>query len=267
LPKAPAQDRRTEGRIVGEQLAHDLAIAPGPIRFVSRDMVYLLGEARLARMALEQDGDAQANQERYRRILSLIGTMVERLRLSWRLFDQDGADLIEIWMVRELAGSEAASWLGPEVYGRLVRAVSDDTARNAARRRALVISWAAYRADRDALNGLIGGYAWRGDEASVLCQVSVLLRRQDADYLVWRMLQRLEGSEPATGDEQTRELARYWGVPEFHYGLGPRGEFMRADKPAEFAMPVGGFFRSAPGSQWHAGWERAARELADGRDD
>ncbi|HPM80811.1 MAG TPA: hypothetical protein PLF81_08925 [Candidatus Anammoximicrobium sp.] len=263
LPKAPAQDRRAEGRIVCEQLAHDLAIAPGPIRFVPHVMVYLLGEARLARMALEQDGDAQANRERYRRILSLIGTMVERLRLSWRLFDQDGADLIEIWMVRELAGSEAASWLEPEVYGRLVRAVSDDAARNAARRRALVMSWAAYRSHPDALNGPLGGYAWRGDETSILCRVSTLLRRRDADYLTWRMLQRLEECEPATGVQRTRELARHWGVPELYYGLGPGGEFLRADKPAEFAMPVEGFFRNAPGSQWHAGWERAARELAD----
>ncbi len=263
LPKAPAQDRRTEGRIVCEQLAHDLAIALGPIRFVPRVMVYLLGEARLARMALEQDGESQADRQRYRRVLSLIGTMVERLRLSWRLLDQDGADLIEIFLVRELAGSEVASWLGPEVYGRLVRALSDDAARNAARRRALVMSWAAYRSHPDALNEPLGGYAWRGDETSILCRVSTFLRRRDADYLTWRMLQRLEGSEPATGVERTRELARYWGVPELYYGLGPGGETMRADKPAEFAMPVEGFFRSAPGSQWHAGWERAARELAD----
>jgi len=266
LPKAPARDRRAEGRIVCEQLAHDLAVAPGPIRFVPREMVYLLGEARLARMTLDQDGDAQADRERYRRILSLIGTMVERLRLSWRIFDQDGADLVEIWLVRELAGSEAGSWLGPELYARLVRAVSDDAARNAARRRALVMSWAAYPSGHDALNGLLGGYAWRGDETSILCRVSPFLRRRGADYLTWRMLQRLEGSEPATDVERTQELARYWGVPELHYGLGPGGETMRADEPAAFAMPVKGFFRSAPGSQWHAGWEQRARELADSLD-
>ncbi len=267
LPKAPAQNRRTEGRIVCEQLAHDLAIAPGPIRFVPRVMVYLLGEARLARMALEQDGDAEADRQRYRRVVSLIETVVERFRLSWRLLDQDGADLIEIWLVRELAGSEVASWLGREVYERSVRALGDDTARNAARRRALVMSWAAYRSHPDALNGPLGGYAWRGEGTSILCRVSTFLRRRDADYLAWRMLQRLEGSEPATDVERTRELARYWGVPELHYGLGPGSDTIQGDKLAAFAMPGEGSLRSAPGSQWHASWERAARELADRLDD
>ena len=112
LPDPPAQTRRQEGQMVCEQLEHDLAIDPGPIRFVPRVMVYLLGEARLARMALEQDGDAEANRERYRRTLALIGTMVERLRLSWRMFDQDGADLTEIWLVNELASGSSRSVVG-----------------------------------------------------------------------------------------------------------------------------------------------------------
>ena len=77
------------------------------------------------------------------------------------------------------------------------------------------------------------------------------------------MLQRLERTDSAESVQETQELARYWGVPELHYGLGLGGEFLRPDKPADFAMPVEGFFRTAPGSQWHAGWERMARELAD----
>jgi hypothetical protein len=262
----PPANRRAEGRIACEQLEHDLSLAPGPIRFVPRVLVYLLGEARLARMALEQDADLESNRERYRRTLALIGTLVERMRLSWRLVDQDGADLVEIWLVNELGATQAESRLGPEVYGRLVRAVSDDTGRDAARRRAVVMSWAAHRKQSHAPEALIGGYAWRGDETSILFRVNPFLRRRAADYLTWRMLERLERSEPAKSVERTKELARYWGVPELHYGLVPGGEYLRANKPADFALPVEGFFRSAPGSQWHAGWERAARELADNLD-
>ncbi len=219
-------------------------------------MVYLLGEARLARMGLEGNGDAETNRERYRRTLTLIGTMVDRLRLSWRIFDQDGADLVEIWLVNELTRPQAASWLGPELYGRLVRAVSDDAGRDAARRRAVVTSWAAYRSRPNAPESWLGGYAWLGNVNSVLYKANPFFRRRAADYLSWRMLQRLERSQPADSVERTKELARYWGVPELHYGLGPGGQYLRADDPAVFAMPVDVFFRSAPGSQWHAGWEQ-----------
>ena len=145
LPAGTRSNRRLEAQIVCTQLEHDLSVDPGPIRFMPRAMVYLLGEARLARLALEQDGDAEADRERYRRTLSLIGVMVDRMRLSWRIFDQDGADLIEIWLVEELAGSQARSWLGSELFGRLVRAVSDGPARQAARRRAVAMSWADCR--------------------------------------------------------------------------------------------------------------------------
>jgi len=118
----------------------------------------------------------------------------------------------------------------------------------------------------DAPEGLLGGYAWQGEMTSSLFRVNPFFRRRAADYLVWRMLQWLERTESAESIERRQELARYWGVPELYYGLGPGGEYLRADKPADFAMHVGGFFRAAPGSQWHAGWERAARELADNLD-
>jgi hypothetical protein len=266
LPDVPAQSRRLEAQIVCKQLEHDLSIAPGPIRFVPREMVYLLGEARLARMALEQNGDAEANRERYRRTLTLIGTMVERLRLSWRLFDQDGADLTEIWLVNELGRSQARAWLGLDSYGRLVRAVADEQGRNAARRRAVVMSWAAHGTRSDTQWSSLGGYGWRGDAIPVLCKVNRFVRQRDADYLTWRMLQRLERSDSAGSAERTKELARYWGVPALHYGLGPDGEFFRADNLADFAMPLESFSRTAPGSQWHAGWERTAHEMADSLD-
>jgi hypothetical protein len=266
LPGPPAQNRRVEAQMVCQQLEHDLSVDPGPIRFMPRVLAYLLGEARLARMALDQDGDAEADRERYRRTLAPIGTMVERLRLSWRMRDQDGADLTEIWLVNELSRSQAGAWLGPDLYGRLVRAVSDDTGRNTARRRAVVMSWAAYRARIDAPESLLGGYRWQGEATSILYQTSSFVRRRAVDYLIWMMLQRLERTDSAERVERTRELARCWGEPELHYGLGPGGEFLRADKLTDFAMPVEGFFRTAPGSQWHAGWERAARELADSLD-
>lgn len=260
----PPQHRRLEGQTVCELLEHDLSLDPGAIRFVPRLMVYLLGEARLARMALEQDGDSESQRERYSRTLSLIETLVRRLRLSWRLFEQDGADLIDIWLVRELDRPQAKTWLDSEVYARVVRALSDDAARHAARRRAVVMSWAACHDQfrRDAAQTQLGGYPWQGH--SVLYLINPYTRRRAVDYLTWQMLQWLEDDAQREGVERRREMAGYWGVPELHYGLGIGGDFLRADVPAEFAFPVEGFSRIAPGSQWHAGWERRARELGEG---
>ena len=262
-PDVPAANRRAEAEIVCEQLVHDLSVDPGAIRFERRVMAYLLGEAHLARMTLEQGGDAEESRRRYRRTLALVGTLVERLRMSWRLFDQDGADLIEIRLVRELTSSEARSWLGPELHARLVQAVGDDRGRNAARRRAVVMSWAEYRTRVHAPESRFGGYAWQGEPASALMRTNAFFRRRAADYLAWRMLQRLERSEPATSPERTKELARYWNVADSLYGLGPGGEYWRADDVGAFATQFDSYVRFAPGSQWHAGWERTARELLD----
>ena len=263
----PPQSRAVEGQIVRERLEHDLSIVPGPLRFMPHVFRYLLGEVRWAQMALEHDSEAALQRERYRHTLSLLETMVRRLRLSWRIFDQDGADLIEIWLVRELARPEAETRLGRELYAELVRSLGDDAARHAARRRAVVMSWAAYRAQfRSRAPDLqIGGYWWPLRDASVVYLVNPYSRRRAADYLTWRLLQRLEERGPWDSEERIRELARYWGVPAVLYGLGPGGEFLRADNPETFAFP--GESRRVPGSQWHAGWEQRARELAASLED
>jgi hypothetical protein len=199
--------------------------------------------------------------------LALIETMVRRMRLSWRMIEQDGADLIEIWLVNELARPKARTWLDSEVYARLVRALSDEAGRHAARRRAVVMSWAAYRAQfrSDAPETMLGGYPRQ--RSAFLYLINPYTRRRAADYLTWQMLQWLEESEQSESVERRRELAKYWGLPELYYGLGPSGEFLRADDPAKFAMPVENCFRRAPGSQWHAGWECRARELRGGLED
>ncbi|MCL4207341.1 MAG: hypothetical protein KJ000_33075 [Pirellulaceae bacterium] len=260
-----ALSRREEGQMIQEQLENEFSFDPGSIRFVPRVATYLMGEARLARMALEQDAESESQRNRYRDTMSLIGTFVQRLRLSWRLIDQDGADLMEIWLVNELSRPNAQSLLDADTYTGLIRTLADDAGRQAARRRALVMSWAAYRAQfrSDAPETPLGGYAWRGQAALTMYLANPFSRQRAADYLTWQMLQRLEECESSQDAERIRELARYWGVPTMFYGVGMGGEFLRADDPSHFAMPVEGMFRQAPGSQWHAGWERLARELAN----
>jgi hypothetical protein len=268
------ENRLIEGQIIRERWRNLLGseleplampASRRPVRFTPQWPRFLFGEATLARQALERDADSELQLQRYRETMDLIDTLIDRLRRSWRLFEQDGADLIEIWLVRELMRPDTRQHLGDELYGRLVRSLGDDTGRNAARRRAMVLSWARYRNSlrtRSPANQL-GGYGWIGEGGSGLYAVSPYSRRRAADYLAWLMLQRLERHEGWDRDTQIQELAKYWDVPEMVYGIGLGGEFMRADDVHRFAMPVEGMSRSAPGSQWHAGWERVAKELAD----
>lgn len=260
--KPPPQSRTEEGQLVCDALATELTLDVGPIRFVPRVTGYVLGEASLARMALQQHGDSPSRRERYCRAVSLLETFVQRLRLSWRLLEQDGADLIEIWLVGELSRPEARTWLTPEVYPRVVRTLSDGAARQAARRRAVVLSWVACRGQlrSDTPDIRLGGYSWQG--RSVLYLVNRFTRGRALDYLTWQMLLWLEDGEHQDSVARRQELAKYWGKAELHYGLGAGGKFLRADVPAEFAFPVDGGSPLAPGGQWHAGWERQARELA-----
>ncbi len=261
---------RTELEAILEQFEQGLSGDSRPVRFEYAKMRILLGEVRLARMGLEQEPESESQRRRYRRVMDLLGTLVERLRLSGRLIDQDGADLSEICLVNELLCGEAESWLGGERYVRLVQVVGDESGRNAARRRALLISWAAYRdgfrrATSQTLQ--LGGYSWRGQSPSMLYAANPYIRRRAADYLTWRMLERLEHPDYSLDPARIRELADYWQVHPLCYGLGLGGRFLRANDPRILALPAGKPLPRAPGGQWHAGWEQRGRELLDDLDE
>ncbi len=279
------ENRTIEGQIIRERWRHQLAsdleplavpASRRPVRLTPQWPRFLFGEALLARQALARDADDELKLQRYRETMALIDTMIDRLRRSWRLVEQDGADLFEIWLTRELMRPETRQYLGDELYEQLVRSLADEARRYAARRRALVMSWARYRnrlRSSSPANEL-GGYWWIGESASGPYAVSPYFRGRAADYLTWLMLQRLERHEGWDREAQIRELAKYWSVPEVMYGVGLGGEFMRADDVNRFAMPVEGRWSRGPGSQWyagwegsgsqwHAGWERMAKELAD----
>jgi hypothetical protein len=77
------------------------------------------------------------------------------------------------------------------------------------------------------------------------------------------MLQRLEEPAVAEDPQRIRELAEYWLLPPLFFGLGLGGEYYRADGPADRWVLGLGYTPIAPGAQWHAEWERAARKLGE----
>ncbi len=277
LLQVPGEERRTavchrsELADALERFEQALLADTRPLRFDKATLRILLAEISLARMAWERQPDSEEMGQRYGRAMGLLGTLIERWRGSDRLIDQDGADLGEMGLVHELSGSDAERRLGRELYGRLVQLVGDQAGRNAARRRALLISWADYRAGfrRGRSETLpLGGHSWRGQSAAMLYAANPYIRRRAADYLTWRMLERLEHPEHSRDASRIRELAHYWQRPALYYGLGPGGHYFRADDPQQltqpsFALPGTQSPRLSPGGQWHAGWERRGRELSD----
>ena len=55
----------------------------------------------------------------YRQWLELLVAVHDRLRLSWRLIEQDQADVIEIWLVEELKAPEARQRSGGRIADAL----------------------------------------------------------------------------------------------------------------------------------------------------
>jgi hypothetical protein len=250
-------------RICRSGFSCDTVHTPPPGRAI------LLGEARLARMALEQDADSEPQLVRYRETIDLIDAMVRRLRLSWRLLEQDGADLIEIWLVRELGSirQPGNSWAGPlhpcrPFVGRRCR-----TERSSA------------------VEPL-----WRvGPHVPRSVPQQPVLRPKSADITGWAkarsMLYSASPIQPPPGRRlpdlahaatagKTRELGQRAADPRTWPSIGVYRKwstgwvgrrFSTSRRSGRFATyPSKGLWRRAPGSQWHAGWERLAREMVEG---
>lgn len=262
---APSRHRLSAWRPFREQIRQALSTHYGAFSIRSDLIAYLQGEARLARMKIVQDDQPRVARDCYSESLDLLRVIASRLRMSWRLCEQDQADLLEIWLIKELMNPQVRVWLGDDEYARRTRDLADAARRYAARRRAVVLSWSAYRNGfrRDDPNQTLGGHYWFFGVMWPRAPLSPFRRLRAADYLTWRMLQRLEDPAVANDPERIRELADYWLAPPLYYGLGLGGEYYRADRVSDFMLPGSTLNPSAPGAQWHADWERAARELAE----
>lgn len=200
----------------------------------------------------------------FQRSLVVLSDIVDRMRNSPLVIDQDFADSIEIAMVRQMRRAGVRVALGEERYNLIAERLANTNARRKARIRSVALSWYTYdsqsRTSRlppgqfggyDLLQGGVDGLSWRSGKRLANRRVA---RR--AEHL-WRLAD-------FSGDEVPQEwllaIASDWGKRPVEYGLGPTGNHYRINDVNRFVGTIQNDSKSVA-NQWYAGWENQAREL------
>jgi ABC-type transport system involved in multi-copper enzyme maturation permease subunit len=233
-----------------KDLETQLAENPGPIRY-SPACQFLLSEATLMRLNLNQSPTDEANLDRYRRVMRLLNDVVGRLRSSWRLIDQSAADQLERAMLADMKRQDAREVLGATVYNSIAKTLANKQYRKQARRRAIVLSWAAsdpWRYDTPYAGRSVsfdfGGY---GPLTQITNDLnSHIIARRRLSRVAWLLSQYLESKDQAEADQRFAEVAKEWGIA------------INRSRNSNFTMfRYGGI----AGADWLGEWENEAEKL------
>lgn len=217
------------------------------------DIVLLLKiELEMTRLSGEEDT--------YVQLIGLASTIAQRMRQSFYLIDQELADRLEIVLLRELRQPGNSALLAGDTTAReaLMR-LGDRSARQLARQRALAAAWwtlkgSGVRSNHDLLVDV--------HQVNNIRQILAMRGRViQAIELLWRLSQ--FNSVYPSSTTVRNELARLKNVSASVYGIGPGGELLRAEDVDQYILDSKESDRlQFVGSQWGAGWESQAQQLA-----
>lgn len=221
-----------------ESIQEQLAQRSGAVTW-SKAVSFLAAEAVLTRAQLDIEPTNELSKARYQTAMQILQVVVTRMRLSWRLIDQEGADRIERWMVEQVKAKEAREMLGESNWVAITRTLADKEGRMTARRRSIVQSWnnSLVRSAQKQLElgdmpmafttGLAG---WRGTIAGQhrVSRVSGLL------------LKYLESKDQSEADNRFAEVASVWGLPS------------NRNRQGGLSLETG---FQIPGQNWFGDWE------------
>lgn len=226
------------------------------------EYVKLIGQ--IARMSIDKDANDKVSTEKYRQSVRLIVRITERMRLSPQIIDQDSADYLEIWLLSELKREQSLQRLGQEIYEESLRMLADQAGRNEARRRAVAHSWHSFKTSTTGRDTplTLGGYDLVDLARNVGNLKSVVINQRRVGMAVADLWSLVQGdSQRSPSPELLKKMADFWEFPASHYGLEPTGGYLRADDLGHFVFPMDSRLRGVA-SQWSAGWEREAIQLA-----
>ncbi|MGV3483878.1 MAG: ABC transporter permease [Planctomycetaceae bacterium] len=205
------------------------------------DLLEAEGNIALARVRLDQHPEDKDALRDYRIWMEILATVAQGLRRSVYLMSQERADDAEIMLIDELQRDAAKERLGAEIWDRYAKLVSDPAARNRARRRAVVASWAYYDAlyDEDKSRQSLGGFypADHAGERSSVKRSWTYTKR--VDHLAWTLIRYLDYGPTATDVERRLILQESW--------------------PSDFDYEGRG--RALPGWHWFGDWEQEGAKL------
>jgi len=272
----------------------------GPLVIDPNTMGYIIAEAMLRSDQLlkrskseavekvgedTDDADAVTNDaQQYRALLKLASDIVDRTRLCHSILQQDRCDTIEIWLLSELQRAKenpiAMKLIGDDLYATIAERLANSNDRNDARRRAVALSWQESQmtnGDPDAPEGYsaftLGQYYLGRSYNFGRSLVDQAIGKQKVSSLaseLWMLVKAGSRASGVTNTDRTLDnipeahwnrIASIAEVPVQFYGIGPRGEFLRADNANRFVFETSVSQRRAPASQWFADWERQAAAL------
>ena len=262
-----SEEQRVDA-MIGE-LERQLEKTPPTIRLGFGVERFLYSELALTRMSTESlaAGTEVAESEpdhrqpdklrsRMNRLVKLTCEIISKLRQSPRLIEQDTADRLEIYLLAQLLYDREVQYVPAESRRLAATILGGRDARNAARRRAVAASGLTNEASSGAY---LGGYDLPAFQPTNVLERIKANRAVGRCYsLLWRYAQSVDADTQAL----RLELATMCQVPPAIYGLGPGGQYHRADDLGDLHSVAPIFLVRAPGTQWHADWEDQAEQLA-----
>ena len=257
-----------DGPLAAERLQERLSISPKDafilpdsddvaIRADFNVITTALDATSLAYFSWQHDPNEQT-AEQLGQWIDCLSSMASGLRKSVRWLDQEIADQIEIELTQMLSIADVRLALDERWTSSAVEQLSDFDGRQAARRRAILVSWirdAEQEPDRQ-IFGLSARKEWfstipTGWRPAVLKQgmaavTGILVEMLDAG---------VSGGDTEPYRHRLHELIVHPNVP---YELGPYGSRHEADVGPQAPKPQLDYM---PATQWFAPWEDAARRL------
>ena len=218
----------------------------------SWSLKFVVADLEVTRLQSLDDSSAKAIPP-YRDALRLLLIMRDRLRNSHRLLDQDLADGVDIWLLRESQSTDAVSYMGRQLRIALIRKVADREHRHRMRQRAVAFSW------RTAGTANLGGYLLPADPMSATTLQSRFTQRRNSHLLSALLAEKLTAAraEYPRIDNRIRNLMS--AVP----GTRPARQTMPASSALASTEYLNELFRpSVPSLRWQGTWEDTADELA-----
>ncbi len=197
--------------------------------------------------------------------ITTLTTLARGLRASRALEDQGSADKIEIWLTQTLASPPVRALRDREFYLSAVDLISDASARSAARRRSLLVSWYRWRQMRQGKTSAIGVYNFVPQIDPLSTTQYVWMNDRLTEAFMHSMLRLTELGSAGKPTEAVRRELHHWMIgSSMDFSDGPYADRSQVSANGPAPFPNGLRYLA---SQWYAPWENDATRLASGSED
>ncbi|QDT07143.1 ABC-2 family transporter protein [Rubripirellula lacrimiformis] len=208
------------------------------------------------RLTYESDPESKASWQAFSPWLVAASEIAQSLRNSTQWKDQETADMLEIWIADTLGVPGMDAWKDDPSYQSTVAHLPTSAKRNAARRSAVLATWARYLAKRD--NSLDQGLSYQP------AYLATWMRSRRADAIVETALAGLRSHDQSdskssgdASDAWLRQMHHLQMMPTMPFDFGPYAPRIRS-RPAIELIRSGSTY---PAEFWGMPWETTIDQL------